>query len=122
MRNPISLLSIRSGLSPVGTLGALYSGKFSYGVLVVREEQVKLVAPSQRPASNPDRQRYEPDGVYPLLPKQYFQIVTGRKLPDGEKRLMLAVLEEAIRSSNDLAPDVEAKLKSAVESFASSFA
>ena len=64
----------------------------------MREEQVKLVSPSQRPASSPERGRYEPDGVYPLLPKQYFQLVTGRKLPDGEKRLMLAVLEEAIRS------------------------
>jgi len=29
---------------------------------------------------------------------------------------------EAIRSTNDLTPDVEAKLKSAVESFAASFA
>jgi len=33
-----------------------------------------------------------------------------------------AAILEAIRSSNDLAPDVEAKLKSAVDSFAASFA
>ena len=33
-----------------------------------------------------------------LLPSQYFELLTGRSILEGEKRLMLAILEDAVSS------------------------
>ena len=40
----------------------------------------------------------EIEGVYPLMPSQYFDLIARRNVLDGEKRLMFAVLEDAIRT------------------------
>jgi hypothetical protein len=37
------------------------------------------------------------DGVYPLMPTQYYELIGRRTMLDGEKKLLFAVLEDAIR-------------------------
>ena len=43
------------------------------------------------------RERAEFDGVYPLMPTQYYDLIGRRSMLDGEKKLLFAVLEDAIR-------------------------
>ena len=44
------------------------------------------------------RDRQEVDGVYPLMPQQYYDLIARRHLVDGERRLLFAVFEDAIRT------------------------
>jgi hypothetical protein len=53
---------------------------------------------STREAANPKTQRAEVDGVFPLMPQQYYDLISRRRIIDGERRLMFAVFEDAIRS------------------------
>ena len=53
---------------------------------------------STRQGANPKIQRADVDGVFPLMPQQYYDLITRRRLIDGERRLMFAVFEDAIRS------------------------
>lgn len=43
------------------------------------------------------REKPEFEGVYPLMPSQYFDLIGRRTMLDGEKKLLFAVLEDAIR-------------------------
>lgn len=43
------------------------------------------------------RERTDFDGVYPLMPTQYYELIGRRTMLDGEKKLLFAVLEDAIR-------------------------
>ena len=43
-------------------------------------------------------QRSEVEGVFPLMPQQYYDLISRRRIIDGERRLMFAVFEDAIRS------------------------
>jgi hypothetical protein len=38
------------------------------------------------------------EGVFPLMPQQYYDLIARRSIADGERRLMFAVFEDAIRS------------------------
>ena len=51
-----------------------------------------------REEANPKTQRAEVDGVFPLMPQQYYDLISRRRIIDGERRLMFAVFEDAIRS------------------------
>ena len=51
-----------------------------------------------RRAPSPKSQRPEIDGVFPLMPTQYFDLISRRRTADGERRLMFAVFEDAIRT------------------------
>ena len=51
-----------------------------------------------REESNPKIQRADVDGVFPLMPQQYYDLISRRRIIDGERRLMFAVFEDAIRS------------------------
>ncbi len=51
-----------------------------------------------REGANPKTQRAEVDGVFPLMPQQYYDLISRRRIIDGERRLMFAVFEDAIRS------------------------
>ena len=53
---------------------------------------------STREATSPKPQRAEVDGVFPLMPQQYYDLISRRRIIDGERRLMFAVFEDAIRS------------------------
>jgi hypothetical protein len=53
---------------------------------------------STRQAVSPKTQRTEVDGVFPLMPQQYYDLISRRRIIDGERRLMFAVFEDAIRS------------------------
>lgn len=53
---------------------------------------------SLREGANPKAQRAEVDGVFPLMPQQYYDLISRRRIIDGERRLMFAVFEDAIRS------------------------
>jgi hypothetical protein len=53
---------------------------------------------STRQGAHPKSQRAEVDGVFPLMPQQYFDLISRRRIIDGERRLMFAVFEDAIRS------------------------
>jgi hypothetical protein len=44
------------------------------------------------------RDRQEVDGVFPLMPQQYYDLISRRHLVDGERRLLFAVFEDAIRT------------------------
>jgi hypothetical protein len=44
------------------------------------------------------RDRQEVDGVFPLMPQQYYDLIARRHLVDGERRLLFAVFEDAIRT------------------------
>jgi hypothetical protein len=48
--------------------------------------------------ATPKTQRAEVDGVFPLMPQQYYDLISRRRIIDGERRLMFAVFEDAIRS------------------------
>ncbi len=52
---------------------------------------------STRLAASPKPQRAEVDGVFPLMPQQYYDLISRRRIIDGERRLMFAVFEDAIR-------------------------
>lgn len=52
---------------------------------------------SVRQGANPKNQRPEVEGVFPLMPQQYYDLISRRRLIDGERRLMFAVFEDAIR-------------------------
>lgn len=43
------------------------------------------------------RERTDFDGVDPLVPSQYYDLIGRRTMLDGEKKLLFAVLEDAIR-------------------------
>ncbi len=45
----------------------------------------------------PRREKLEFEGVYPLMPTQYYELIGHRTMLDGEKKLLFAVLEDAIR-------------------------
>ena len=63
------------------------------------EREVQMdTSKSTRPATNPKTQRPEVDGVFPLMPQQYYDLIARRRIIDGERRLMFAVFEDAIRS------------------------
>jgi hypothetical protein len=49
-------------------------------------------------ATNQKTQRTDVDGVFPLMPQQYYDLISRRRIIDGERRLMFAVFEDAIRS------------------------
>ena len=51
-----------------------------------------------RRAPSPKPNRVEIDGVFPLMPTQYFDLISRRRTVDGERRLLFAVFEDAIRS------------------------
>ncbi|HXN87708.1 MAG TPA: hypothetical protein VN867_16660 [Candidatus Binataceae bacterium] len=51
-----------------------------------------------RRAPSPKPNRPEIDGVFPLMPSQYFDLISRRRMIGGERRLMFAVFEDAIRS------------------------
>jgi hypothetical protein len=51
-----------------------------------------------RQGTNPKAQRAEVEGVFPLMPQQYYDLISRRRIIDGERRLMFAVFEDAIRS------------------------
>lgn len=53
---------------------------------------------STREGADPKTQRAEVDGVFPLMPQQYYDLISRRRIIDGERRLMFAVFEDAIRS------------------------
>jgi len=53
---------------------------------------------STRDVTDPKVGRPEVDGVFPLMPKQYYDLISRRRIIDGERRLMFAVFEDAIRS------------------------
>jgi hypothetical protein len=53
---------------------------------------------STREATNPKTPRAEVEGVFPLMPQQYYDLISRRRIIDGERRLMFAVFEDAIRS------------------------
>ncbi len=44
-------------------------------------------------------QRADVDGVFPLMPQQYYDLISRRRIIDGERRLMFAVFEDAIPST-----------------------
>lgn len=52
---------------------------------------------STRQGANPKTQRAEVDGVFPLMPQQYYDLISRRRIIDGERRLMFAVFEDAVR-------------------------
>jgi hypothetical protein len=43
------------------------------------------------------RERTDFEGVYPMMPSQYYDLIGRRTMLDGEKKLLFAVLEDAIR-------------------------
>ena len=53
---------------------------------------------STREGAFPKTPRVEVDGVFPLMPQQYYDLISRRRIIDGERRLMFAVFEDAIRS------------------------
>lgn len=59
---------------------------------------VRRSSGSGREASIQKRERPEVDGVFPLMPQQYYDLIARRRIADGERRLMFAVFEDAIRS------------------------
>jgi hypothetical protein len=61
-----------------------------------REPEMTASA-STRLAANPKPQRADVDGVFPLMPQQYYDLISRRRIIDGERRLMFAVFEDAIR-------------------------
>src|SRR5579862_8465003 len=78
---------------------------FSYGgqnflflrVIAMRREAEMDSSNSVRQGANPKTQRAEVDGVFPLMPQQYYDLISRRRIIDGERRLMFAVFEDAIR-------------------------
>jgi hypothetical protein len=50
-----------------------------------------------RQGANPKTQRPEVEGVFPLMPQQYYDLISRRRIIEGERRLMFAVFEDAIR-------------------------
>jgi hypothetical protein len=52
---------------------------------------------SIRQGASPKTQRAEVDGVFPLMPQQYYDLISRRRIIDGERRLMFAVFEDAVR-------------------------
>jgi hypothetical protein len=63
----------------------------------MRREAEMISSASTRLAANPKPQRAEVDGVFPLMPQQYYDLISRRRIIDGERRLMFAVFEDAIR-------------------------
>jgi len=61
-------------------------------------EAVMQTAAATREATNPKSGRTDVDGVFPLMPQQYYDLISRRRIIDGERRLMFAVFEDAIRS------------------------
>ena len=57
-----------------------------------------ITSRSMRQGVSPKVQRAEVDGVFPLMPQQYYDLISRRRIIDGERRLMFAVFEDAIRS------------------------
>ena len=53
---------------------------------------------SIRQESTPKSGRGDVDGVFPLMPQQYYDLISRRRIIDGERRLMFAVFEDAVRS------------------------
>jgi hypothetical protein len=53
---------------------------------------------STRKGTTQKSPRAEVDGVFPLMPEQYHDLISRRQIIDGERRLMFAVFEDAIRS------------------------
>jgi hypothetical protein len=51
-----------------------------------------------REEATPKTQRADVDGVFPLMPQQYYDLISRRRIIDGERRLMFAVFEDAVRS------------------------
>ena len=52
---------------------------------------------SIRQGGSSKAQRPEVEGVFPLMPQQYYDLISRRRIIDGERRLMFAVFEDAIR-------------------------
>lgn len=51
----------------------------------------------RRKVINERREKLEFEGVYPLMPSQYYDLIGHRTMLNGEKKLLFAVLEDAIR-------------------------
>lgn len=64
----------------------------------MRRESHTAGGAGTRAESNPKAIRAEVDGVFPLMPQQYYDLISRRRIIDGERRLMFAVFEDAIRS------------------------
>jgi hypothetical protein len=62
-----------------------------------REAQIAAGGTAREQAS-PKAGRAEVEGVFPLMPQQYYDLISRRRIIDGERRLMFAVFEDAIRS------------------------
>src|SRR5580698_3098545 len=70
----------------------------SQGSEAMRREAQVAGDTSIRQETNPKSGRAEVDGVFPLMPQQYYDLISRRRIIDGERRLMFAVFEDAIRS------------------------
>jgi hypothetical protein len=68
----------------------------NFGAISMDQEAVTLT-PVSTPAPVSPR-RTEVEGVFPLMPQQYYDLISRRSIADGERRLMFAVFEDAIRS------------------------
>jgi len=60
------------------------------------QESVTLTPAGTSTPTSP--RRTEVEGVFPLMPQQYYDLIARRSIADGERRLMFAVFEDAIRS------------------------
>jgi hypothetical protein len=68
------------------------------GGLKMRRQAEMNTSQSVRHGANAKTVRTEVDGVFPLMPQQYYDLISRRRVIDGERRLMFAVFEDAIRS------------------------
>ncbi len=64
----------------------------------MRREALMETSNSIRKGASSKTQRPEVDGVFPLMPQQYYDLISRRRILTAERRLMFAVFEDAIRS------------------------
>jgi hypothetical protein len=79
--------------APIPAIRQILKGANAMG----REAQI-AAGGSAREHTIPKAGRTEVDGVFPLMPQQYYDLISRRRIIDGERRLMFAVFEDAIRS------------------------
>jgi hypothetical protein len=79
--------------APIPAIRQILKGANAMG----REAQI-AAGGSAREHTTPKAGRTEVDGVFPLMPQQYYDLISRRRIIDGERRLMFAVFEDAIRS------------------------
>jgi hypothetical protein len=64
----------------------------------MRREAQMTGGAGMRQETNPKSGRGDVDGVFPLMPQQYYDLISRRRIIDGERRLMFAVFEDAVRT------------------------